>query len=391
MTSIDQFTESLREDIISFVQKLVRTQSYTGDEERIAMIVRDKMEELGFCDITIDAMGNVLGRMGSGHCTLLFDSHDDTVEVKDADQWEHDPFGAEITGGLMYGRGAVDMKAGLAASIYGAYIAGTCGVIPEGSAIYVSVSTMEEDYDGHALKYLLEHLDFKPDKVMICEPSNGLDISIGHRGRSLIEVHAEGVSSHGSTPHLGKNPVYLLREVIGRVEALNERLSEQEGEHGTVALTNIYCQTASNNSIPQNATLILDRRITPDETEDVISKEMDELLKGTEATWKFCDISGKSWNGHEFLFHSFLPAWEISRDHPYVQAAAAAYREVRGSEPNYFRFNGCTNGISSAGLHGIPTIVMGPGELAMAHARDEYCPVEDIIDACKVYARLCAL
>ena len=388
---VDELTEQLRGEIISFAQELVRIQSYTGNEKKVADAVRNKMESLGFLDVKTDAMGTVTGHFGTGKCTLLFDSHDDTVEVKDASEWSHDPFGAEIDNGKIYGRGAVDMKSGLAASVYGAYVAHKAGLIPKGSSVYVSASTMEEDFDGHALKYELETIGFLPEKVLICEPSNGMDISIGHRGRTLIEVNAEGIACHGSTPELGKNPVYILREIISRVEDLNRLLSEKEGEHGSIALTNIYCQTASNNSVPQNATIILDRRITAEETEPFISEEMDRLVAGTEATWRFCDIPGKSWSGHEFLYHSFLPAWEISPDHPYVQAAVKAYKEVRGGSPKLFRFNGCTNGISSAGLHGIPTIVMGPGDLCMAHSRDEYCPAEDIIDAVKIYARLCAV
>lgn len=388
---VDELAEQLQEEIISFAQELVRIQSCTGNEEEIAAAIRNRMEALGFLDVHIDAMGNVIGHFGTGKCTLLFDSHDDTVGVNDTAEWSHDPFGAEIDDGKLYGRGSVDMKSGLVASIYGAYVAHKAGLIPEGASVYVSASTMEEDYDGHALKYELETIGFLPEKVMICEPSNGLDISIGHRGRTLIEVNCEGIACHGSLPELGKNPVYMLREIIGRVEELNRRLSEKEGEHGSIALTNIYCQTASNNSVPQNATIILDRRITAEETEPFISEEMEQLLEGTEATWRFCDIPGKSWVGHEFIYHSFLPAWEIAPEHPFVQAAMKAYREVRGGEPKLFRFNGCTNGISSAGLHGIPTIVMGPGDLCMAHARDEYCPTSDILEAVKIYARLCAV
>ena len=114
---IEEILNSIRDDIIAFAQDMVRTKSMTCEEKDVAALVERKMRALGFDEVSMDSIGNVMGRMGDGEKTLLFDSHMDTVSVIDADQWTHDPFGAEIVDGKLYGRGSVDMKCPLVASI----------------------------------------------------------------------------------------------------------------------------------------------------------------------------------------------------------------------------------------------------------------------------------
>ena len=256
---ITDILKEYKDEIIAFASEVVKTKSLTCQEGEVASIIAGKMEELGYDEVTIDDMGNVLGRIGSGDAKLMFDSHMDTVVVNDEQLWSVPPFSGEIKDGKLYGRGASDMKCGLVASVFGAFAAKKAGLLGDG-AIYVSASSMEEDYDGDAVKYLLNKTGLRPDGVVICEPTS-LRIATGHRGRALIEVKAEGRGCHASTPELGKNPVYMLRPVIDCVEKLAEELSKRTGEHGSVALTNIYCTTASNNSVPQDATIILDRRL----------------------------------------------------------------------------------------------------------------------------------
>lgn len=358
-------------------------------EQAAAELTAHTMQRLGYDAVTIDEMGNVLGCMGSGNPRLLFDSHLDTVTVNDRPAWSVDPFGGEIRQGRLYGRGAVDMKCGLAASVFGAYAAKQAGLLPENGAVYVSASTAEEDYDGASVKYLLEHTGLRPEGVVICEPTS-LRIATGHRGRALILIRMQGIGCHASAPQKGRNPVYLLEPIIGRVQSLADRLAALPGEHGSVALTNIYCTTASNNSVPQDATLVLDRRLALGETEELIGQEMDALVAGTEAQWCFSDIPATSWRGQAFVFHSFLPAWELPQGHPLAQQAARACEEVLGKPAALFKLGCSTNGVTTAGVFNLPTIVLGPGDLAVAHARDEYCPVQDLVDACGIYARLCS-
>ena len=387
MDKINTLLEEIRPDLISFAQKIVQTRSYTCQEGDVAHLVMAKMQELGYDEVTMDEVGNVIGRIGEGEAALLFDGHMDTVGVMDEALWSIGPFSGEIRDGKLYGRGSADTKCPLVAAIYGAVLAKRAG-LAEGKAIYVSASAMEEDYDGEAVRLMLEKRpDLRPRGVVICEPTS-LMIATGHRGRSLIEINMQGKSAHGSAPELGINPVYLMQEVVARVQKLADELAAREGEHGSVALTNVYCNTASNNSVPQDATIILDRRLALGESEEIIGAEMDKLVEGTGATWCFSDIRDKTWCGYSFLFHSFLPAWEVSPTHPLVQAASAAC-ETRNTPVRLYKMGCCTNGVTTAGMYQLPSIVFGPGNLAQAHSRDEFCSVEELVTAAGIHANLC--
>ena len=153
---IDDIAGKISNDIISFAQQIVQTKSLTCQEKDVALMVEAKMKQLGYDEVCIDGTGNVLGRIGNGKKVLLFDSHMDTVTVIDEAQWDDDPYSGVIKDGKLYGRGAVDMKCPLVASVYGAYMAKELGLADD-VTIYVSASTMEEDFDGEAVKYVQEN------------------------------------------------------------------------------------------------------------------------------------------------------------------------------------------------------------------------------------------
>ena len=137
-----------------------------------------------------------------------------------------------------------------------------------------------------------------------------------------------------------------------------------------------------------DATIILDRRLVTGEDKKFIEKEMDSLVAGTPAAWKYSDISGISWTGMNFMFHSFLPAWDIDENSSLVKSAAEAYKSIRKSEPVLFYMGACTNGVATAGMLGLPTIVFGPGDISMAHATDECCDIQSMLGACCMYAQM---
>ena len=138
---------AINSEILEFASQLVRIKSYSGQEETAIKLAKQKMEMLGFDDVKIDAMGNVIGSIGEGEQSILFDSHLDTVEVQDAESWDFDPFGGAIINGKLCGRGSIDMKSSAAASIYAAWQAKEGGLL-KGKKVYVSCTVFEEDCDG---------------------------------------------------------------------------------------------------------------------------------------------------------------------------------------------------------------------------------------------------
>ncbi len=372
--------------LVEFARRLVQIQSPSGHEEEIIRFVEQHMLSLGYEEVVIDRMGNVMGRIGTGGRILQFDSHVDTVAVTDAEAWAVPPFSGTVIDGILHGRGSVDMKSGAAASIYAAALAARSGLI-DGKTVIVTCTVYEEDCDGENLKYLYGERNIRPDAVVICEPSDNT-IVLGHKGKAQITIQTHGISAHGSAPEKGLNAIYEMADIIQRVEALNASLQHKGRPCGTVVMSQISSVSASLNAVPSECEVYLDRRMVSGETVDDIRGEMDALVAGRRATWQVGAIQRTSWTGHPITYEPLHPAWQIEHDHPLTAACRQAYADVFGSTPDRYDFwDFSTNAVTPVSM-GIPVIGFGPGEYKLAHMRDERCPIAQIIDAAGFYLRL---
>jgi putative selenium metabolism hydrolase len=386
MNATDILTPELQHELLQFAQDLVRIKSLSGEEGEIIKFIEQKMIALGYDEVRIDSMGNVLGRIGSGEKSILFDSHVDTVDVKDEAEWEFPPFSGMIADERLHGRGSVDMKSAAAASIYAGAIARQLG-FANGKTIYVSCTVFEEDCDGENLKHLLREFEFKPDSVIICEPSDN-KIAVGHKGKAQVVIKTQGISAHGSAPEKGMNAIYEMAEIIQRVEKLNLALMKKDGLRGTLVMSRISSVSASLNAVPSECEVYLDRRMVPGETEEAIRQEMDGLIQGKKATWEVGTLRRKSWTGMDIVYEPFHLSWRIQLDHELSKACVAAFHKTFDVEPPDFVFwDFSTNAVTPISL-GIPTIGFGPGEYKLAHMRNESCDINQILDACRFYARV---
>jgi len=374
-----------QDEIIQFTQELVRIKSYSGSEENIVNSVVSKMKSLDYDAVSIDAMGNVLGRMGNGKSIIMFDSHMDTVEVTDEGNWEVPPFSGEIVGGRLYGRGSVDMKSGATASIYAGAMAKELGLL-EGKTILVSCTVYEEDCDGENLKHLFKEYNLKPDFFVTCEPSDNRIVT-GHKGKAQIAIKTRGISAHGSAPEKGKNAIYEMAEIIQRVEKTNLDLMKTEGEKGTLVLSKISSVSVSLNAVPSECEIYLDRRMVVGETDETIQKEMDAIVAGKEASWEIGTIKRTSWKGLPITYRPLHLAWRIPPVHPFYRACKRAYQQTFDSKPEYDYWDFSTNAVTPVSM-GIPSIGFGPGEYKLAHMVNENCRVEQIVKACEFYTNL---
>lgn len=376
----------LEGELIAFAGRLVQTRSLSGQEEAVIRCLAERMQTLGFDEVRIDGMGNLLGRIGDGPHSILFDSHVDTVAVNDEAEWDVPPFSGAVVDGRLWGRGSVDMKSAVAASVYAALLAKRSGWTA-GKSVYVSCSVYEEDCDGENLKHLFKEFDLRPDYAVICEPSDNR-ITLGHKGKAQIAIQTHGISAHGSAPEKGVNAVYEMAEIIQRVEQLNRALMQRPAPRGTLVLSRISSTSASLNAVPSECEIYLDRRIAPGESEDDIRREMDRLVEGKNATWQVGTLQRTSWTGLPIHYTPFHAAWAIDIEHALTQACIAAYAGQFGAPPESFDFwDFGTNAVTPVGM-GIPTIGFGPGEYKLAHMRNENCAVSAILDACGFYARL---
>lgn len=387
MNRLEMMGKDVQNDLQAFAQQLVRIKSPSGGEEEIVKFVASRMEALGYDEVVVDGFGNVVGRVGTGPKAVMFDSHVDTVDVNDEDQWEVPPFSGEIVDGWLWGRGSVDMKSGAAASIYAAAIAKSQGML-DGIRVYVSCTVLEEDCDGENLKHMFKELQFKPDYFVTCEPSGNI-IASGHKGKAQIVIKTQGVSAHGSAPEKGVNAIYEMAEIIQRVEKTNlELMIKGDPRRGTLVMSRISSTSASLNAVPSECEAYLDRRLIVGETEETIKNEMDKIIKGKNATWKIGTLRRKTWNGMKVTYNPFHLAWEIDLDHKLSKAFIDAYKEIFGEEPKVYDFwDFSTNAVATVTM-GIPTIGFGPGEYKLAHMTNERCKTSQIFDACCMYVNV---
>ena len=190
-------------DLVAFMQDIIRIPSLSSEEGEVIERIRQEMLQIGFDEVTVDPMGNLLGRIGSGPYIIALDAHVDTVGVGDLSQWDRDPHSGDIEDGFLYGRGTSDMKGGAASSVYAGALMKKMG-IPDEITLYVTSTVQEEDCDGLCWQYIVNEDGLRPDLVVITEPTSQR-IYRGHRGRMEMEVSTRGVSCHGSAPERGVN------------------------------------------------------------------------------------------------------------------------------------------------------------------------------------------
>ena len=386
------FPASHAEAMVSFLQDLVRIPSLSTHEEALAARLVQEMQEIGLDEVRIDRIGNVIGRVGTGRGPkLLLNGHMDVVNVGNPARWRHPPYDAVIEEGILYGRGACDMKGGLAAMVYAVGVLLAAGVELAGD-LYVAAVVQEEPCEGMAMRVLVEEEGIRPDFVVLGEPSN-LQVRLGHRGRLEMQVAVQGKAAHASAPDLGSNAIHHAARLIFGIELLAPRLATDDflGQ-GTVAVTEIESQAASRNAVPDYCSFYIDRRLTLGETERRAVAEIQSIINTEEikAEVSVTEYRATSYTGFECLGRNFFPAWAMPEDHPLVQTLARSVRETLGYRPRSGRWAFSTDGSYTSGMANIPTVGFGPGEERYAHTQDEQIRLNDVVDAARVYARLAA-
>lgn len=376
----------MKNELLNFVSKAIQIPSYSDQEEKMAHFIYDEMVKLGYDDVMIDTTGNVIGKMGNGAKIIQFDSHMDTVEVNDGDLWQEPPFSGKIVNGVLWGRGSVDMKSALGASIYAVKLAKDKGYLKD-KTVYVTATVCEEYCDGVNLQHLYQELNIRPDYCIICEPSNNI-ITLGHKGKAQIRITTHGVSAHGSAPEKGKNAIYEMAEIIERVEKLNNQLNQTGSQHGTIVLSNISSISASLNAVPSECSIYLDRRLALNESLKQVATEMEQLIAEKDASWEVGKLSHTSWKGEKLEYIPMHEPWIIEKDHPLTKALSKAYTNVYHHKPEKFDFwDFGTNAITPVSMN-IPTIGFGPGDYKLAHMQNEHIEITQIEEACLVYSEL---
>jgi len=362
-------------EAISLTRSLLRfdTVNPPGRERDCARYAGGLLEEWGYrvdYHEFADSRTSVIARAGGSEAKapLCLTGHLDVVPVGSR-AWTRDPFSGETAGDRLYGRGASDMKAGVAAILLAARamskrLAGTPGV--------VIVLTAAEEGGCIGSKKLAEtRLLGRAGAMVVGEPTSNYPL-VGHKGSVKFHARFKGVSAHGSMPHLGVNAIYKAARALGKLEAFEFGVAA----HPVMGKPTLNVGTIEGgntvNAVPDSADIGVDIRTVPGMDHAALLSSLQALLEGAELD----------------VFSNLGPVW-TEPDEDWVQRVfeiCKPYVEDR-LEPRTAPY--MTDAANLLKVYaGAPTVVLGPGEAAMAHQTDEYCSMERIRQSVSIYEAL---
>lgn len=384
---INALATSYQAEMIQFMRDLIKIPSESTKEAEVIQRIKQEMQKVGFDEIMIDPMGNILGRIGHGSRVIAMDAHIDTVGVGDLEEWNWDPYEGKLADGIIYGRGASDQEGAMVSMVYAGKIIKDLQ-LSEHYTLWVVGSVQEEDCDGLCWQYIINEDRLIPECVVITEPTN-LNIYRGHRGRMEMAVITKGVSCHGSAPERGVNAVYKMAPILQGIEKLNQELKDDPflGQ-GTITVSYIDCKTPSLCAVPDQCYIHLDRRLTAGEDKELAVQQVKDVLKeaGVEAEVRVLRYDTPSYTGLVYETEKYYPTWVLSEDHPLILGAIKTYQEIFDQEPKVDKWTFSTNGVAIMGLHGIPCVGFGPAHEIYAHSVDDQIPVDHLVRAASFYA-----
>lgn len=409
-----------------FLREIVQYPGESAEEEQHVRRIEKEMIDLGFDEVEVDPMGNILGYMGNGKTLIAFDAHIDTVGIGNRDNWKFDPYEGFESDTEIGGRGVSDQLGGIVSAVYGAKIMKDLGLLNDKYRVLVVGTVQEEDCDGLCWEYMIKERNIRPEFVVSTEPTDG-GIYRGQRGRMEIRVDVQGVSCHGSAPERGDNAIYKMAEILENIRDLNENDASDGQEikglvkmldkkynpeweeanflgRGTVTTSQIFYTSPSRCAVADGCSISLDRRMTAGETWQSCIKEIEELpaVKKYGAKVSMYQYDRPSWTGLVYPIECYFPTWVIPKDHKVTKALENTYKalygeerigaevtlEMRKARPLTDKWTFSTNGVSIMGRNGIPCIGFGPGAEAQAHAPNEITWKQDLVTCAAVYALL---
>lgn len=363
-----------REPLIAFLQRLVQAPT----EAEAAALVEAQISGWGWRPEVWQVepnRPNVVAVLDGGRPgpTLLFEGHIDVVTAGDPALWSRDPFGGEIVGGRLYGRGSADMKSGLAAMLFAAR---ALELDPDGfDGRIVLAALVDEEGLMIGVKDLVATGRARGvDAAIVCEPEER-EVCVAQKGAIRVRVTAHGRMAHGAMPEHGRNPIPPLMQFLERCRRLQAEIQAANGEHPLLGRDYITPTVlAANrpeqlNVIPESAQAWLDIRTTPRVDHPALLARLGELL-GEHMELEVIDDR---------------PPTETPSDHPVVSAIFEAHRAVYGQEPRLGGVPGSTDGTILWRDAGIPIVTYGPGGKWIAHQVDEFVEVDEVVRAAEVY------
>ena len=420
MAGLEDELAKLTSDMVKIDTSVVETEEGPkGTTRELANFIVDFLQLQGYTPDLIEFVegkSNVVLKVGSGKPTLVLAGHMDVVPPGDRSRWHDDPFSGRIADGKVYGRGATDMKGGLAVILKLASDLGKA-VEDSGAGTLVFAATADEEVGGwNGLGSLVEQGIVTGDAAIIAEPSGVKNIAIGEKGLCQVRLKVKGTPAHGSTPLLGDNAITKAFRAISYmdevVRAINSKILVPEG----------FAQVVEDavSAFLEELRASTPKKVSVREVEEIITKITfsPNIIKGGEkvnVVPDSCEVyvdmrmpigfAGTHGRGAcetlvEMLRDSLsqLPPDDglrgsvdieiINQSDPnytdpnsaIVHYLSEGVRKVLGVRPRLKIETGATDG-RYLRRKGVPTAIYGPGEPSLAHAYDEYVRVDDLLVA----------
>ncbi|MBN1902037.1 M20/M25/M40 family metallo-hydrolase [Candidatus Sumerlaeota bacterium] len=374
-------TERSKREMIDFTRELIKTPSLSLAENKIAELIEKKMKELAYDKVFRDEWGNVIGVIfGNEHDpAVILNSHMDTVGVKDAAEWRLDPYGALMENGKIFGLGASDCKSGLAAQIYAGAIL-KHGLLPLKGALVVAATAAEENGRSIGVRGLLEDtlpsLNIKPRYAILGETTN-LDLYYGHDGWVMLNILVES-----------DQPFHVEDATNGIYRDIEENYAHiGNGDNGEYY--HITPPEFEETPGTRRGRILLSRKLGQEENcADLIhslNKNAHLIAENYGAVAVQVDVKKECqtlYTGKTAIVENVVNAWMTDPYHPLIersrQTLAAAGIAAKPMKWQLNRLEMGTAGNVLLNEFQIPTMGFGPGNLAMAHAANEYVETENI-------------
>jgi len=369
-------------DVVEFCRELVKIKSVNppGDELAAAEYISGELRKAGLDADLIrhsSARASVLARLrGSGETpALLFNGHIDTVPVG-AEAWTHDPFAGVLADGKIWGRGAADMKGGVACLLAAVTALAKARLPLKGDIIFTA--TAGEEIDSLGATAIAPRADLGPVRaILIPEPSHN-ELYIAEKGAFWLEITTHGQTAHGSMPDLGRNAILMMVRLADELEKLEIPFQSHPLLGGFSRSLNTIGGGVKTNVVPDSCTAPVDMRTVPGQNHRDILEKVNGLIKDLEGSMPGFKASVR-------ILNDRLPLETPSND-PAVLMFCEVIGEITGRKPvpkgtRYF-----TDGVVLAPALNAPLLICGPGNPGLAHQPNEYVEVDKLVQSARIYA-----
>jgi succinyl-diaminopimelate desuccinylase len=378
--NLHQFIE--KKELVDLTIQLVQTptENPPGNEKVAAQFLKSILPKMGFkVKILLSPKGrwNIVAekRWGKGGRTLIFNGHLDVVPAGDPSQWKYLPFQGKLYKGRIYGRGASDMKSGIASFIHALSMIDRSEISLHQGAVILHLVSDEESHGHQGMGFLTQRGGIQGDAALVGEPTD-LRPVIAHKGALWFRISTFGKSAHSAKPHLGVNAIEKMIKLMDRLNSL-----PLEKEHPLLGKPTLSIGTIQGgtkiNVVPDRCEIEVDRRMLPGEKKKEVLGEMKEILDSLQ--------SQDSLFQYRMDEIDFAEPSEVDPEEEIVRVGVEAIQEVVGKKPPLRAFSGFTDSRFYINQCHIPTLVFGPGDTNQIHTTDESVEVEALVHAAHIY------